>query len=106
MQSRRGIDNIPVIVRMQKEASQMNFATGIELSIGALAYKVVDPMKNCLAAIQIFNEGRMDAPQPKGEIFALCQKIDVMREEFMESMKHVDTVIQEESDENKQIENE
>jgi hypothetical protein len=54
-----GIENVPLGVRIQIEASQMNFAGGIELSIEILIDKVVDQMKSCLMDIQTFNEVRL-----------------------------------------------
>jgi predicted Zn-dependent protease with MMP-like domain len=58
---------------MQIEASQMNFAAGIELSFEALPDKVVDPMKNCLMTIQKFNEVKIDVSRFKGEAIILGQ---------------------------------
>jgi hypothetical protein len=40
------ISSVPMEVRMQIEASHMNFASEIELSIEMLSNKVIDPMKN------------------------------------------------------------
>jgi hypothetical protein len=61
------MNNILMGVRMQIEVSQMNFAAGIELSLGDLADKVVYRMKNCLMTIQKLNEVMMDVPRSKGE---------------------------------------